>query len=518
MIGERKLLVSPATLRATVERLGPTWIKIGQYLALRPDLIPQEYCDELLGLVDNAPSFPFEIARRIITEDLGRDPVECFAGFDPIPVSAASLAQVYKARTHRGDVVAVKVKREGVDEQTRKDFARARLVQPLVQLFKLVPGVSEREALDQMQEWMLEELNFELERRNLKQMHALLRDDKRVRVPRVYDDLSGPRVITMDYLAGVRFSDVLRLVREGRLERIEELGLNREELAENLLRSCLDQVFRHEFFHADTHPGNIIALPGNVIGFVDFGLTERLDAHLQPGVRRFVSAVYLDDIDGMVASVLQLLIREEDADVVAFEAEFRKQHRVWTRTRSDGTERHGDWTIRNYMVAMMRAARPCGMRLPASLLSMYRSILTAETVALQIGGTSNIMATGRSFFAGLTLERFLNRLQPDEVGRALLPYLDFIEEPGDKYLRLFSDVADGQFVLRVESSEAPASRRSSNQRARLVTTSIVLVAISLLQLSARGVMLADRIPLSGLLWAVWAFAALVLAFLWRGLK
>lgn len=518
MTAKSKLRISPATVRDTIERLGPSYIKIGQYLALRPDLLPQEYCDELLYLVDSAPFFPFETARRIFFEDIGRDPFECFAEFDVTPVSVASLSQVYRAVTREGEVVAVKVQRPDLAAQVDKDFARARLLQPLIELFQVLPGVSEREALQQMREWMNEELDFELERRNMTHMRALLRDDPRVRIPRAFDHFSGRRVITMEYLNGISFSRLIRIARENNFDTIRELGIDRDSLAANLLRTCLDQTFRHRFFHADTHPGNIIAMPGDVIGFVDFGLTERLDAQYEPAVRRFVSSLYLRDIDGMVDAIMQVLIPSDNADPESFEAEFRDQHRVWLRSRAAGSSPDADWSLRNYMVGAMRAARRYGMRLPAGLLSMYRSLLTAETVARQIGASAGLMSTGQSFFEGLRLERFLDHFQPEEIRRALIPLLDFLEEPSGKYLRLLSDIADGTYVLPVESSESAVSRRGANHRARLVTAAIVLAAVSTLQAGSRGVMLAAHFPLSALLWILWCIVALWLVVLWRRLK
>lgn len=518
MTAKTKLRISPETVRATIERLGPTYIKLGQYFALRPDLIPQEYCDELLYLVDSAPSFPFETARRIIAEDLGRDPLECFAEFDTTPVSAASLSQVYRAVTHEGEIVAVKVQRENLAKLVEKDFARARLIEPLIELFHLLPGVPEHEALEQMREWMNEELDFELERRNMNHMRALLRNDPRVRIPRAFDHLSGRHVITMEYLSGISFSRLLRLAREGDFQRIRELGIDRDALTTNLLRTCLDQTFRHRFFHADTHPGNILAMPGAVIGFVDFGLTERLDAQYEPAVRHFVSSLYLRNIDGMIDAIMRVLIPSDNADPGAFETEFRNQHRIWLRSRASGSDLDADWSLRNYMVGAMRAARQCGMRLPAGLLSMYRSLLTAETVARQLGGSADLMSAGQRFFDGLRLERFLDHFQPEQVNRALIPVLDFLEEPSGKYLRLLSDIADGDYVLTVESTESAASRRSANHRARLITAAIVLGAISTLQAGSRGVMLAAHFPLSTLLWIAWGLAALWLAVLWSRLK
>lgn len=516
MISEKKFAVSPAKLRQTLEQLGPTFVKIGQYLALRPDLIPQQHCDELLKLVDSAKFFPNETALRILTEDLGRDVQDCFARFEVQPVAAASLAQVYRAETHDGHVVAVKVQREGIRESVRKDIARARLVGPLIELFGLIPGISVREALRELERWMTDELDFEQERRNMKQMRALLRDDSSVKIPRVFDGLSGKRVITMEYLAGVPFSRLLRLAHEERWREISELGLEPDTLAENLLRTCLEQAFRHETFHADTHPGNIIALPGNVIGFVDFGLVETLEFDLRRGVRRFVAGAYSDDVDGMLDGLAELMIPEHNADPQSFRQEFAREHQVWSQhKRADTPSSGGDSPLGNYMIGVMRAARRCHMRLPSSLLSMYRSLLTAETVAHQLGGRDDLLSVGRGFFVGLQVERLAHQLRPGQVQQALIPYLEFLEEPPDKYLGLLSDIAEGRFVLRVESSESAASRRSGAYRARLIALAILFVGISMLVSPSRDVWLAGRVPLTYVLWGLLAVVLIWLIVLWR---
>lgn len=508
MIRSRKLPVSPRTLRDALEHLGPVYVKIGQYLALRPDLLPQEYCDELLELVDSAAFFAWEQARLILLEDLGPNALELYTGFQMTPVAAASLAQVYLAETLQGDIVAVKVQRPGVREEIDRDFAQARAVQPLVDLFQLIPGVSFREVLDEMRTWIYGELDFVRERNNMKRMRELLRDDYRVRIPNAFDELSGRRVITMEYLAGVGFAQLRRLVQAGNTAAIREMDLDPDVLAESLLRSSLDQVFRHEFFHADLHPGNLVALKASVVGFLDFGLTETLDQEYEPGVRRFVSAAYLDNIEGMLDAFVPLLIQEENADVPAFKAEFRKLHRIWMRRR---LESNGNSHLRNYMIGVLRAARPCGLRVPASLLSIYRSLLTAETVAGQLGSQADLVSVGRSFFVGLRAERLLDQFQPKEIERGLIPWLDLLEEPREKYFRFLSDVADGRYVLGVESTEAPASRRAANQRTRLITIAILVVAISILVAGSRGI-------LSEVLWGLWGALAVWLIVLWRRLK
>ncbi|HKY05050.1 MAG TPA: AarF/ABC1/UbiB kinase family protein, partial [Blastocatellia bacterium] len=299
--------LDPAQFRELLERLGPTFIKLGQFLALRPDLIPQPYCDELLKLVDAVESFPFPVARRIITEDLGAPPEQRFVWINPRPIAAASLAQVHEARTFDGEIVAVKVQRENVHERVKKDLRRARLLSRIFDLSGLTLGVSVPDVLKELARWMRDELDMELELRNITRMYELARDVDMMRVPRPYPELSGRRVLTAEFLEGYPFSELLRLVRVGQPDMIKSFGLDIDNLARNLIHTILWQIFRFKFFHADTHPGNLIAMPNDVVGFVDFGLTETLDATHRPGILRFVSAVYSNDVEGMLHALTEVL-------------------------------------------------------------------------------------------------------------------------------------------------------------------------------------------------------------------
>ncbi len=511
----------PALFRRSLERLGPIFVKIGQFLALRPDLVPRELCLELLDLVDRVPPSADESPAEVFAQDFGRSLEAAFSAFDLRPVAAASLAQVYQAETWDGQQVAVKILRHGIHERVRRDLARARRLAPLVDLVRLVPGVSLREAQREISRWMLVQLDLLTELRNLQRMGALLASDPHVRVPRALPQLSSGRILTMEFLPGVLLSDLLRLVRSGSPgapDAIAALGFDRDVLAENLLGTCLDQVFRHEVFLADLHPGNLIALPGNVIGLVDLSLVETLEIELRPGVRRFAAAAYGDDPEGMVRELLELLVPGEGADPEALRNDFLAEHHRFTRLRDLAGEPVEDESpLAHSMISVLRAARRHGMTIPPGLLTLYSSLLTAETVARQLGSRASLASVGKEFFRRLRIERLRAQLQPERIEAALLPVLEALDEPPERFLHLLQSLAEGSFVLNVESTDSPANRRGANQRTRLLTLAILWVGLAILLASGRDTLVAGRIPLSSLLWVASGATFLWLIVLWRKL-
>src|SRR5919201_1480666 len=269
-----RLVGGPAGFRALLERLGPTYVKIGQFLALRPDIVPQEFCDELIRLLDRVDPFPWEQARAIIAEDLGDDPTRLFAAIDAAPLAAGSLAQTHAARLQDGTAVVVKVQRPRVREQVLRDVGRIGVLARLLELAGVSPAISPRDVAAELRDWLLQELDTGREVDNMARLHRLAHDVPWIVVPRPYRSLCGPRVVTAERVLGIPLTELLDAGAAS-----DEVSLER--LAENLIFATLTQVFRFRFFHADVHPGNVFALPGNRIGYVDFGLCDELDETLR---------------------------------------------------------------------------------------------------------------------------------------------------------------------------------------------------------------------------------------------
>jgi ubiquinone biosynthesis protein len=516
-----RIVGGPVGFRRLLERLGPTYIKLGQFLALRPDLIPEEYTDELMHLLDQLTPFSWAEAEAILTAELGAPPSEVFAYLNPRPTAAGSLAQVHSARLHDGTEVAVKIQRPGIEERVMRDLGRARKLARVLEIGRVSAIVPPGEIVEELTRWMIQELDFRHELENLVRLYELTTDSAIARIPRPYPSLSTARVLTADYLHGIPFSELLIALRTGatdELGRVHATGLDRDRLAANLIRTTLTQMFRYGFFHADLHPGNLMALPDDVIGFVDFGLCDELDETVRERQMRYLAAVYGRDVDQMFAALLDVLIPGEETDIAAFRRDFSAETRTYfgrLAGRGEGEEAADRSPIALWMIGVMRTARKHGMRLPPRVLSMYRALLTAESVAHQLGSRANLRVVGRDFFSSLRMEQAIRALDPNTLQASALTLLSLVRDSPGQVHQILSEIASGRFALTVNVTEAPRTVRARNRRARLVATSILTVSVSALFVAA-AVSSADP-AVWWLLGVLLAALYAVLLFEWRRL-
>ncbi|HYZ90619.1 MAG TPA: AarF/UbiB family protein, partial [Myxococcales bacterium] len=266
--GERP---SPAEMRATSARrfretlaeLGPTFIKLGQILSSRPDILPPDFIAELSHLQDRAPPMPLETVLRLIEQGLGRPANELFAFIEPTPMASASIAQVHRARLPSGENVVVKVQRPGIEQQIRSDtdllFYLARFLEGVVEETGIYTPTG---IVSEFRQAMLVELDFESEARNVEEFAARNASRDFVAIPKVVRTHSSHTVLTLEELVGVKLKEVL----EGR----DVPGIDRKLLARRVLDAAFHQLFVDGVFHGDPHPGNVIVLEGNRLGLIDF--------------------------------------------------------------------------------------------------------------------------------------------------------------------------------------------------------------------------------------------------------
>jgi len=291
-------LGTPRRLRMALEELGPTFIKLGQVLSTRPDLLPPDFIAELSRLRDDVPPGPWEPVRQLIEEELGAPLEELFASFDPQPLAAASLAQVHPATLADGTEVVVKVQRPGIEGTIETDLEIladvARLFQERTVLGDIydLPGVVEEFAAT-----LRAELDFYREGRNADRFRANFAGEGFLYIPKVYWDLTTRRVLVLERIEGIRIDDV---------EALDAAGYDRYRVALHATRMVVKEVLEDGFFHADPHPGNFVVMPGEVIGAMDFGmvgyLTHRDRTDL---VRLYIYVVQLDE-EGIVEQLVRM--------------------------------------------------------------------------------------------------------------------------------------------------------------------------------------------------------------------
>jgi ubiquinone biosynthesis protein len=511
-------LITPKNFTRVLSRRGILFVKVGQFLATRPDLIPQEYCDELLKLTDQMKPFPWSDARRIIEEDLGDKLETHFTWVNRRPIASASLSQVYLARTIDGAEVVIKVRREGVAETAEQQLRNAGWMLRLLELAGALPGVRATDLRREASDWINEELDFHRELSKLTRMYAVFSGDARFRFPRPYPQHSGDRVLVTEYLPGVPFSELLRLVRRGQHARFKQLGFNAGILSRNLIDGLLDQIFRRQMFHGDPHPGNLLAMEGNVIGFVDFGLVQVLDNSVRRRQGEYIEAVYNADPDRIHHALLDVLEPDEGANLERFRTELFDATRAWVREAEiyGAVSGAGRSPIANYMIEVLRTARRNHLHLPQSVLAMYRSILTADSIANALGCPGELSRAGRRFFQRLRIEQVADGAMPDATFAAVLDTLAAASNAPTQLNRLLGELSDGRYVLQVRTSDSVEDRRDMNLRAKLAAASILSVGFTIL---LAGQMLHRAGPL-----VVWALFALLLtsyiavALLWMRLK
>jgi predicted unusual protein kinase regulating ubiquinone biosynthesis (AarF/ABC1/UbiB family) len=276
--------------------LGPTFIKIGQILSTRPDVLPPVYISVLSQLQDRVPADPWESVKPLVEADLG--PVdETFDEFDTDPISGASLGQVYTAVVD-GERVAVKVRRPGIVAQVEADLRVVQTLLPLV-LRVAPPGqaFTMENLADEFETTIREELDYEHEAEMLAAVGENFADEPKVKIPRALPQFSTGRILTMEYVDGVKIDDVAA---------IDEMGLDREALVRRLEETYIDMIIDHGVFQADPHPGNIAIQSDGTIVFYDFGVTGRLDAYTQEKLFDFYVAVAQNDIERVIDTFVEL--------------------------------------------------------------------------------------------------------------------------------------------------------------------------------------------------------------------
>lgn len=305
--GVPKAEAAPVHLRETLEELGPTFVKLGQLLSTRPDVVPEPYITELAKLQDTAPTVPVSQIRNVIESEFGASVSELYASFDDAPLAAASLAQVHRAMLSDGTSVIVKVQRPDIREQIETDieiiYERARFLE---RHWESARTYGLTEIVDEFAVTIREELDFTREARNTDRLRDVVSSGKWVRVPSIHWELTTSQVLTMEEMRGTKITDVACEAPP---------GTSCRELADRLASSFMEQVFVDGFFHADPHPGNVLVSSKGEILLVDCGQVGRLDPENKAAAIRMLMAFEQENSRALADEILDFGIAQTDVDV-----------------------------------------------------------------------------------------------------------------------------------------------------------------------------------------------------------
>ncbi len=361
----RTFASTPDRLKRAIEELGPTYVKLGQVLSTRPDLLPPAYIEALQELQDDVDPLPWESVQKKLNQNLGDGWVQRFSWFNDVPLATASIAQVHRGRLNDGTEVVLKVQRPGIGPKIRSDLnilqflARRALVEyPETRAFDPVGVVAEFEHS------ILSELDFELEARNMERVRRNFEGTDFVKVPDVYPDLSNKTVLCMEFLAGIKMRDA------------RESGCDMSVVGQRYLTAAYDMLFQHGLFHGDLHPGNVIVLPGEVLGLLDFGMVGRLTQEMRNNVISILFALQRGDYRTIARLFYDIAIKEDRVDFRAVEgATIEIMERHWTGHSVR------DMQLGPFVVDLAAAAAKHGARVPRAYTMFFKAILTSEGLA-----------------------------------------------------------------------------------------------------------------------------------------
>ena len=380
-------------VRLALEELGPTFVKLGQILSTRPDIIPREYIKELEKLQDEVPPYSYDLVEQMVQKELGANVSELFKSFDEKPFAAASLGQAHKAILKEDKVkVVVKVQRPDMEKIIETDldilFQLARLTEKYIPESRLYDPVG---VAEEFAKTIRMELDYGTEGRNAERFRKNFKEDKTVFIPNIYWELSSKYILTMEYIEGIKINH---------LKELDKAGYDRKQIAENGAKAFMKQMLIDGFFHADPHPGNILVMENEIIGFMDFGMMGKIDEESREKYIDLLIAVLEYDSNKILAGMLELgFTSQETIDTRSFKIDI-----------ADILAQYYDKALKEiklgeFVTQLVQISIKYHIKMPAELTLLGKSLLTIEGIGLVLDPDFNLTEIAKPYIKEIILER-----------------------------------------------------------------------------------------------------------------
>ena len=459
-VGEQAL---PEQLAADLERLGPTYVKLGQLLSTHADLLPPAYLDALTRLQDKVEPFPYADVEAIVTAELGVKISKAFVEFEKTPVAAASLGQVHRAVLRTGRPVAVKVQRPGIQERILKDL------EVLEEIAETADEHTEAGRkfgfagmLQEFRKTLLRELDYRQEFRNLETLALNLADFDRIVIPAPVEDYTTSRVLTMEYVRGQKVTS---------LHPVVQLDLDGEVLAEQLFRAYLKQMLVDGFVHADPHPGNVFLTEDNRIALLDLGMVARVTPNMQEKLLQVLIAISEGRADEAATAGLKIGRPMADFD----EVEYRRQ--VADLVGQSQGARMEHIQVGKVVLAFTRLCGQSGIRVPPELTLLGKTLLNLDLVGRTLDPHFDPNRAIRRYAAEITRQRMLKALSPGHFLETALELKDFVQHLPGRVNKIMDLAASNQLQVGVDAIDEKVLVEGFQKIANRITLGLILAAL-----------------------------------------
>lgn len=453
----------PDALPDDLERLGPTFIKLGQLLSSRADLLPDRYRKALSRLQDKVKPFPFSEVETLIEAELGARLSKLFSSFDPEPLAAASLGQVHRAVLHTGREVVVKVQRPGIIPQIESDFSA---LEEIAHTLHRHTDFGQRyrlpQVLEELQATVAHELDYLREAANLETLSNKLREFRRIRIPLPVEDYTTRKVLTMDYIEGIKITELSPLAR---------LDFDGSALAEELFRAYLKQVLVDGTFHADPHPGNVLLTTNHEIGLLDLGMVGHTSPSLQEQLLKLLLAVSEGQSDEAAEVAIQMSGTADDFN----ELEFRHHIARLVADQQHSTLRQMD--IGRTMLEVGRTASDTGLYTPLELTLIGKTLLQLDQIGRILAPEFDPNESIRRNASEILNRRMKTLLTQGRFFASVLDAKQFLTALPTRLNKILDAVGNAQVNVKVKPDDAQSLLESFQKVANRITTGLVLAAL-----------------------------------------
>jgi ubiquinone biosynthesis protein len=450
-------------VRLALDELGGTFVKLGQFMSLRTDILSEKFTRELSKLQDEVEPVDFSEIKGILTEELGGALKKVFSSFDKKAIAAASLAQVYKAECKKGEMVVVKVLRPGIKELVESDLSILSDLARLVE--KYIPEAKKyqpREIIKELERNLKRELNFSAESRAIQRFKDNFEDEEDYLIPQIYPELTTSKVLTLEYIEGLKITDPAVY---------EEWGLSKEEVLNNLIDFTFKQMFDYKLFHADPHPGNIVINKKGQISLLDFGLIGFLHEENIDILSDMLIAVTNKDVDRIVEVILELESVGEKVNLTELKSDIRFFMDEYYNVSLEDIE------FKEFSNELFFIIRKYGLRVPKNLVLLIKTVATLEGVAFELDPEFNVIEGIKPYIRKVIKKKYSITKLTKDLSKLLRAYLLLFKKLPGELSMIIREVRDGTIKVNFEHKGLDSFIKHAESSINRLSVSMILAAL-----------------------------------------
>lgn len=460
---DHKFDQSPEELVEDLKQMGPTYIKLGQLLSTRPDLLPDNYLKALANLQDNVSPVPFGEIKEIIEKELGTKISRAFNSFDETPLASASIGQVHRAELHSGRPVAVKVQRPGIAKQFMEDLDTLdELTALAVNHLETAKTYAIDEVFAELRRILINELDYNKEAQNLKTLKRNLQQFEHLIIPAPVDDYSSTRVLTMEFVSGKKITS---------LSPLRQMENDFSELVEELVEAYLQQIINDGFAHADPHPGNIKFTDDNKIALIDLGMVARFSPKLQENLIELLLAISQSNGEKTAHSLLKMSELTEES-----------QKKQFSKTVSDVImesehSRAKDLQTGRILIQLNRLALSTHIKLPVEINILGKILLNLDQIVAMLDPEFDLRAAIQRNVHEIMRKKMLSELKPENFFSTLIESKHFIEKMPERMNQISENLANNEFKIKIDAIDEKRVTDGFQKVANRITLGLIIASM-----------------------------------------